>query len=287
MTTAISAVSAAASAISELTTATTKRAAAECGETNDSDGIGKPEWGHSRNNPAVAGRQEHVPKEPKTYVIGHSFLSAFHMTQLSIDPRRYITDLSTKIGSIGETALELDSHADTCVLGCDALILLDYDRPVIVEDYDPSLGTKTYTTVSGALAYDDPMTGKVYHLVINQAIHIPHLDHHLLCPMQHRVNDMIVINMTKVLTSDPTDHMHALTIIDPHQPVQTVILQLALQAVTLLLNMRGITLDEWNSDAFRQLHLTSETLTWDPMTTLYEEQEAAMIDYSGHVVMTT
>jgi hypothetical protein len=28
-------------------------------------------------------------------------------------------------------------------------------------------------------------------------------------------------------------------------------------------------------------------LTWDPTTTLYEEQEAAMVDYSGRVVMTT
>jgi hypothetical protein len=45
-------------------------------------------------------------------------------------------------------------------------------------------------------------------------------------------------------------------------------------------------LDEWNSDAFKRLHLTSETLTWDTTTSLYEEQEAAMFDYSGHVVMT-
>ncbi len=119
-------------------------------------------------------------------------MSAFRTTRLSVDPRRYITDLSTTINSIGETTLELDSHADTCVLGCDALILLDYDRPVIVEGYDPSLGAKTYATVSGALAYDDPVTHKVYHLVINQAICIPHLDHHLLSPMQCRVNDVIV-----------------------------------------------------------------------------------------------
>ncbi len=208
------------------------------------------------------------------------------MTQLSIDPRRYITDHSTKINSIGETTLELDSHTVTCVLGCD-VILLDYDRPVIVEGYDPSLGTKTYATDSRALAYDDPVTGKVYHLVINQAIHIPHLDHHLLCPMQCRVNDVIVDNMPKFLASDPTDHMHALTIIDPHQPAQTVILRLALQGVTSLLNVKGITLDEWNSGAFKQLHLFSETLTWDPTITFYEEQEAAMIDYSGHVVTTT
>ncbi len=50
--------------------------------------------------------------------------------------------------------------------------------------------------------------------------------------------------------------------------------------------MRGVTLDEWNSDAFKRLHLTSEVLTWDPTTTLYEEQEAAMVDYSGRVVTT-
>jgi hypothetical protein len=53
------------------------------------------------------------------------------------------------------------------------------------------------------------------------------------------------------------------------------------------MNVRGVTLDEWNSDAFKPLHLTSETLAWDPMTTLYEEQEAAIVDYSGRAVMTT
>ncbi len=97
---------------------------------------------------------------------------------------------------------------------------------------------------------------------------------------------MVVDNTPKFLTSDPTDHTHALTIRDPDEPAQTVILQLALQGVTLLLNVRGITLDEWNSDAFKWLHLTSETLTWDHTTSLYEEQEAAIVDYSGRVVTT-
>ncbi len=64
--TAVSAVAAAASANSELTAATTKCAAAECGETNDSDAIGEPEWGCKRNNPAVAGLKEHMPKKPRT-----------------------------------------------------------------------------------------------------------------------------------------------------------------------------------------------------------------------------
>jgi hypothetical protein len=209
LTTAISAVSARASAITELISTTTKRTAAECGETNDSDAIGKPEWGRNRNNPAVAGRQVHVPKMLKTWLIGHRTLSAFHTTRLSIDPKRYITDLSTKINSIGETTLELDSHADMRGLGRDALILLDYDRPVIVKGCDPSLGTKTYATVSGALAYDDPLTGEVYHLVINQAIHIPHLDHHLLCPIN--VELMMWLSTTRLnfwLLTPLTTRMH-------------------------------------------------------------------------------
>jgi hypothetical protein len=88
------------------------------------------------------------------------------------------------------------------------------------------------------------------------------------------------------LASDPTDNMHALTIRDPDWPAQTIILRLALRGVTLLLNVRGVTLNEWNSDAFKWLHLTSETLTWDSTTTLYEEQEAAIVDYSGRVVTT-
>jgi hypothetical protein len=43
-------------------------------------------------------------------------------------------------------------------------------------------------------------------------------------------------------------------------------------------------MNEFNSQDYPRLHLTSETLTWDPMTTLYEEQENAMMDYSGNII---
>jgi hypothetical protein len=141
------------------------------------------------------------------------------------------------------------------------LNFLDFDGPVCVQGYDPTLSTKTFGTISGALAYDGPITGETFHLVVNQAIHIPHLDHHLFCPMQCRVNDLIVNNTPKFLARDPTDKSHALTLEDPDHPSQTVTLPLALRGVTLLLNVRVPTLDEWNSDAYRRLRLTSETLT--------------------------
>ena len=74
-----------------------------------------------------------------------------------IDQRRTVKNVNYKINDpTYETTLELDSHADTCVLGRDASITLDYQRPVHVVGYDESLGTKTYATVSGVVAYDDP-----------------------------------------------------------------------------------------------------------------------------------
>ena len=50
-----------------------------------------------------------------------------------------------------------------------------------------------------------------------------------------------------------------------------------------MLYVRPVTIDEFHSLDHPRLHLTSETLTWDPSTTLYEEQETAMIDYSGNI----
>ncbi len=126
-----------------------------------------------------------------------------HRMYTDVDPPRTVTDLTTKLNTHGMTTLELDSHADTCVLGKDCLVILDYDRPVQVVGYDPALGAKTYQTISGVIAHDDPVTGEVIHLIIHQAIHIPHLDHHLLCPMQCRVNDVIINETPSFWTRAP------------------------------------------------------------------------------------
>ena len=67
------------------------------------------------------------------------------------------------------------SHADTSVLGGGALIVADFNEPVNVQGYDPSLGTKTYRTIKGVVGYCDPTNGGNYHHVIYQAIYIPNL----------------------------------------------------------------------------------------------------------------
>jgi hypothetical protein len=137
-------------------------------------------------------------------------------------------DLKLETDQTTETTLELDSHADTSILGKDALIFLDYDCPIIVEAYDPRLRSAKYCTVSGAVAYNDPQTGRM----------LPHLDHHLLCPMQCCVNDMTVNETPKFLALDPTA--------DPGDPSQIVTLPLWLLGVISLLNVRTPTIDQFN-----------------------------------------
>ena len=103
-----------------------------------------------------------------------------------------------------ETTLELDSCADTSVLGGGALVFADFNEPVNIQGYDPSLGTKTYKTITGAVGYFDPVSGSIYNLVIHQAIYIPGLDHHLLSSMQCRVADVEINDFTIFLIANPT-----------------------------------------------------------------------------------
>ena len=107
---------------------------------------------------------------------------------------------------------ELDSHADTCVLGCNALIIHDYERPCEVTGYHAKEKPRTCKTVSGVLGYSDPATGKPFYLVVNQAIHVPENPHNLLCPFQMRVNDVKVNDLPKHLSVNPTDETHAVQI---------------------------------------------------------------------------
>lgn len=150
-----------------------------------------------------------------------------------------------------------------------------------IQGYNQSLGSQSYSTVTAVLKYIHPHTWLTYHLVINQAIHIPHLPHHLLCPMQHHVND-IISNLPKFLDPHPRDTSHSILCTlhnyDNDEKVQTVALLLRLKGVTLYLSIGRPTTEEWISAVHPCLVLTSEHLTWDPHDISYEQQEGGMTD---------
>ena len=91
----------------------------------------------------------------------------------------------------GETRMECGSHADTSVVRKNSLVIHDYGRPARVSGYDPRDGVKECRTVSAAVAYDHPHTGQVYISIINQVIKLPHLENHLLYPIQCRIRYLV------------------------------------------------------------------------------------------------
>ena len=93
-----------------------------------------------------------------------------------------------------ESYLDLDSHADTCVLGSNAP-LVEKPHPAQTANVsfaDPALGSVTEPTLSGAFKCTSPVNGKPHIFVVHQAIHTDTMEHSLLCPMQMRENDVIL-----------------------------------------------------------------------------------------------
>ena len=106
--------------------------------------------------------------------------------------------------------LEADSYADTTCLEGGALKLMDYNTPVNVHGYDVSLGSKEYQIISGGLTYNHPFSGLRYHLIFHQAIHMPDLDHHLMCPMQLRANGVTVNDCPRMFCDEPDEKSHTI-----------------------------------------------------------------------------
>lgn len=100
---------------------------------------------------------------------------------------------ATAISHASEHNCELDSHADTCVVGKHATVLYEHPRQVSIIGYDASQGSSEgLKVVDVAIAYDSPRNGMVHILRINQAVLVPTIEHNLLCPMQLRLNDVDV-----------------------------------------------------------------------------------------------
>jgi hypothetical protein len=94
--------------------------------------------------------------------------------------------------------MDLDTHADNTVLGDCCLLIHDTGRKVDVSGFSTALGSIELPIVSGAVAYDHPITGKVYILVFHQAIYCRQMDNHLIRPMQCRVNGVVINDTPKM-----------------------------------------------------------------------------------------
>ena len=70
------------------------------------------------------------------------------------------------------SSLELDSHADSPVVGSEALTIITNDRKVRINGFTPALGSNTVDVVDAAIAYEFEFTGKVLIMIIRILLHL-------------------------------------------------------------------------------------------------------------------
>ena len=97
--------------------------------------------------------------------------------------------------------VDLDMHADNTVLGSGCLLIHDTGCRVGILGFAAVLAS--IPIVTGVVAYNHPITGKVYILVFHQAIHCRLMDNHLICPMQCRVNGVVINDTPKFCIRNP------------------------------------------------------------------------------------
>ena len=76
--------------------------------------------------------------------------------------------------------MEPESHADSPVVGSEALIIRTHDRKVRVNGFTPVLVSKTVDVVDAAIAYEFEFTVKVLIMVIRNGMHLKEMKHNLL-----------------------------------------------------------------------------------------------------------
>ena len=127
-----------------------------------------------------------------------------------------------------KTKIELDSHADTCVVGDHCLVVHDHHRPVNVFGYNPKVASMHAFIVHATIAYTEPKTGQVVILSINQGIVMKGLHHHLLCSMQCWINDVWINEVPKFLAPILSKTMYGIQLENPFDAPHPIISPLKL-----------------------------------------------------------
>jgi hypothetical protein len=108
-----------------------------------------------------------------------------------------------------ESRIGLDSHANMPVVGSGAHVLLDHNKTCEVSPYSTDYEPMEVPLVDSTVRYDSD--GRVYILLIRNALYVPSLDHNLLPPFMMREAGVIVKDTPKIQLDDSSEEDHAIT----------------------------------------------------------------------------
>ena len=174
--------------------------------------------------------------------------------------------------------LEMDSHADSPVVGNQAHVIENTGRKVSVSGFTDALGKPMLVDVVHALvAYDCNLSGKTYLLLINNALLVPSLTCCLINPFIMRLAGLHVNECPKFLAPSPTDSDHSIFF-----PSENLRIPLKLEGIISCIPCRSPSLEE-SLDSMSFLSITPRADTWDPHDLTNSSQEESMMNYKGEV----
>ena len=110
---------------------------------------------------------------------------------------------------------ELDSHANMIVVGKHCIIFDRTGKTCSVNSFSPSAGTMNEVPiVDAAIAYDCPIKGQTYILLMRNVLSFPKLSKNLIPPFILREGGVIVNECPKSQAFDPTVDDHSLHFVD-------------------------------------------------------------------------
>lgn len=164
------------------------------------------------------------------------------------------------------------------MLGSGCLLIHDTGRRVDVSGFAAVLGSIELPIVTGAIAYDHPITGKVYILVSHQAINCHLMDNHLICPMQCCINGVVINDTPKFCVRNPDDLVHAIEFDDPIDPDATLHILLLLCSAISCFNVRCPNRDKFEDEDIPKINMMYKSPEWDPANPDWAEQSASTMD---------
>ena len=124
--------------------------------------------------------------------------------------RAYVSSLDSSAGSDDESLIELDSHANMCVVGRNAYVINYFGKTAEFIPFKSSYDAlKNVPLVDAIIAYNCQYSGKTYLLVLNNDLLITTMPNNLIAPLIPSEANLIMKNMTKIQVpdTDVTDHL--------------------------------------------------------------------------------
>ena len=173
--------------------------------------------------------------------------------------------------------LELDSHADSPVVGNGAVIVRKTGRQVSVKGFADEIGRPiSVPVVDALLTYCCEFTGEMRLCMIRNALHVPSMNNHLIPPFMMRLAGLEVNECAKFLAKSPGMHHHSV-----YFPSMKYRIPLSLSGITSYIPTQVPTKDE--IEQLEVLELTPQFDSWNPHSKVYQDQEDSMMDYKGEL----